>query len=124
MPDAKPDLVRGQYESWVYPEPVSDLTDLVRNSVWNGGDPKNLGKAYWPDRPVRKGLEILVAGCGTYAAALYALKADGVRTILQCIQSAGIAESSVADVIHLCRKMFRDLWRVGYFHFVFGPGRS
>lgn len=71
-PTRKSDPVQSQYEQWVYPEPVQDLSDPLARRVRDGGDPDVLGRAYWPDRPLRRDLHILIAGCGANAAARYA----------------------------------------------------
>ena len=63
------DAVRAQYERWVYPQPIEDLS---KNAFWDFGDPDFLGRAYWPHRRPREDLRILVAGCGPNAAARYA----------------------------------------------------
>jgi SAM-dependent methyltransferase len=62
------DAVRAQYEQWVYPKPIADLADPRQRGVRDASDPSLLGAAYWPDRPRRKDLRILVAGCGANAA--------------------------------------------------------
>lgn len=68
----KGDPVQSQYEQWVYPEPIPDLSDPRVRSTRDAGDPDVHGHAYWPDRPPRRDLHILVAGCGPNAAARYA----------------------------------------------------
>ena len=50
--------VAAQYEKWVYPAPIMDLsTPEVRNTKRDGGDPDILFHTYWPNRPC------LLAGC-------------------------------------------------------------
>ena len=71
-PTPSNDPVQTQYEQWVYPEPIPDLSDPQGRKVRDGGDPDVLGNAYWPDRPPRRNLQILIAGCGSNAAARYA----------------------------------------------------
>jgi SAM-dependent methyltransferase len=71
-PSRNDDLVQAQYEQWVYPLPIADLSDPRLRDARDGADPEVLGNAYWPDRPPRHGLHILVAGCGPNSAARYA----------------------------------------------------
>jgi SAM-dependent methyltransferase len=65
------DVVSGQYRKWVYPEPIVDLPGwLVGN--WQWFDPSHAHRMFWPDREARPDLDILVAGCGTNQAAVFA----------------------------------------------------
>lgn len=60
------------YTQHPYPPPVENL-DRAREE-WN--DPKRHRAEYhlfWPEKPFRAALDILVAGCGTWQAARYAL---------------------------------------------------
>lgn len=68
MTEARGEAVRAQYERWVYPQPIEDLS----GAGWDNGDPRFLSRAYWPERRPREDLRILVAGCGANAAARYA----------------------------------------------------
>jgi len=65
------DAVRAQYERWIYPEPIDDLS---KSTGVDFSDPGFLGRAYWPNRPPRQDLRILVAGCGPNAAARQAYR--------------------------------------------------
>src|ERR1041385_1674620 len=66
---AEIDLVRAQYEQWVFPLPVENLAGAAKQM----SDPGVMSLSYWPARPQRTGLDILVAGCGTREAAVLAL---------------------------------------------------
>src|SRR6266850_2543416 len=90
------DPVQAQYEQWVYPEPVSDLSDPRARIVRDGGDPNVLGHAYWPDRPPRRNLHILIAGCGSNAAARYAFHHRDASVV-----GVDVSESSLAHERHL-----------------------
>ena len=66
------DPVSEFYTSHPYPPPVENL-DRARDE-WR--DPNRHRAEYhtlWPNRPYRANLDILVAGCGTWQAAKYAL---------------------------------------------------
>jgi len=90
------DPVREQYERWVYPEPIPDLTDPRIRSSRERGDPGVLGHAYWPDRPAREDLHILVAGCGPNAAARYAFHHPAATVV-----GLDISQASLAHAQHL-----------------------
>jgi SAM-dependent methyltransferase len=69
--DLETDPVRSQYERWIYPEPIDDLS---KSTGVDFSDPDFLGRAYWPHRRPRQDLRILVAGCGPNAAARQAYR--------------------------------------------------
>lgn len=67
------DLVARQYERWPYPGKVDDLSKVPFDSPdVRYRDVERLYWMYWPDRECRDDLDILVAGCGTMAAAALA----------------------------------------------------
>jgi SAM-dependent methyltransferase len=65
------DVVSNQYERWMYPQPILDLKGWLANN-WQWFDPSHAHRMFWPDRESRPGLDILVAGCGTNQAAVFA----------------------------------------------------
>lgn len=67
------DPVVAQYERWLYPEPVDDLTHpSIAKYVNSFRSLQGLSPFYWPAGQPREDLDILVAGCGTLAGAVYA----------------------------------------------------
>jgi SAM-dependent methyltransferase len=76
------DLVAAQYERWSYPEPLQDVRDEpFQTPESHYKDLKDLYWAYWPRAPYREDLDILVAGCGTMAAACYAYLYPQARVV-------------------------------------------
>jgi SAM-dependent methyltransferase len=69
--DPRADVVSRQYEKWRYPEPIQDL-DVYAQDNWQWFDPSHSQRFMWPDREPRPDLDMLVAGCGTNQAAVYA----------------------------------------------------
>jgi SAM-dependent methyltransferase len=65
------DVVARQYERWRYPEPIHDLAAWVETN-WEWFDPVHAHRVLWPDRAYRPDLDILIAGCGTNQAAVFA----------------------------------------------------
>jgi SAM-dependent methyltransferase len=65
------DIVSSQYEKWVYPKPILDLDRWLENN-WQWFDPIHAHRIFWPDQSYRAGLDILIAGCGTNQAAVFA----------------------------------------------------
>lgn len=65
------DVVSDQYERWMYPQPILDIGQwLISN--WQWFDPSHAQRVLWPEREPRAGMDILVAGCGTNQAAIFA----------------------------------------------------
>jgi SAM-dependent methyltransferase len=69
--DARADVVSRQYERWRYPPPVEDLAAWSATN-WDWFDPVHAHRIFWPDRDYRPDLDILIAGCGTNQAAVFA----------------------------------------------------
>ncbi len=67
--DPKTDIVSRRYE--IYPEPIEDL-EAWTDSNWEWFDPVHAHSTLWPDRDYKPDLDILVAGCGTNQAAVFA----------------------------------------------------
>jgi SAM-dependent methyltransferase len=65
------DVVAQQYEKWQYPEPIQNLETWLSSS-WQWFDPSHAHRILWPDRPLNPDLDILIAGCGTNQAAVFA----------------------------------------------------
>jgi SAM-dependent methyltransferase len=90
------EAVRAQYERWVYPPPIDDLSKSPGRDF---ADPAFLGRAYWPHRRPREDLRILVAGCGPNAAARLAYHHPGAAVV-----GVDISEASLAHARHLKAK--------------------
>lgn len=74
------DVVSSQYERWVYPQPILDIQQwLVGN--WEWFDPSHAHRLFWPDRDYDPGMDILVAGCGTNQAAIFAYTNPQARIV-------------------------------------------
>jgi SAM-dependent methyltransferase len=69
--DPRVDGVSRQYDRWQYPPPVADLEAWTKNH-WDWFDPFWAHRVLWPNREYKPDLDILIAGCGTYQAAVFA----------------------------------------------------
>jgi SAM-dependent methyltransferase len=69
--DPRIDGVSSQYDRWEYPPPVTDLEAWTKNH-WDWFDPFWAHRVLWPNREYKPDLDILIAGCGTYQAAVFA----------------------------------------------------
>jgi len=68
------------YTSHPYPPPVANL-DRARDEWKDENRHRAEYHLLWPDRPYRADLEILIAGCGTWQAAKYALCRPDARVV-------------------------------------------
>jgi SAM-dependent methyltransferase len=74
------DIVSHQYERYRYPPPIDDIEAwLVDN--WEWFDPSHARRVLWPDREYTPGLDILIAGCGTNQAAVFAFTNPDARVV-------------------------------------------
>ena len=74
------DPVCAFYTSHPYPPPVENL-DRARDEWQDANRHRAEYHLFWPDRAYRSDLEILVAGCGTWQAAKYALCRPDARVV-------------------------------------------
>ncbi len=78
--DLRADVVSRQYERWRYPRPIQDLDAWVVNN-WQWFDPVHAHRMLWPDREYMPDLDILIAGCGTNQAAIFAYNNPAARVV-------------------------------------------
>ena len=83
------DTVSQQYERWIYPEPITDLPSWLSNN-WQWFDPSHAHRLFWPDRDYQPDLEILIAGCGTNQAAVFAYNNPGAHVTAIDISSSSL----------------------------------
>ena len=74
-------IVAQQYEKWVYPLPIMDLSVPEVRRMQDSGNPKSNFYTFWPSQPYRDDLDILIAGCGSNAAARYAFNHPNARVV-------------------------------------------
>ena len=90
------DAVTAQYEQWSYPPPYTDLESLPLNGPEsNFKDFRALHLAYWPAESYREDRDILVAGCGTMAAACYAWLYPKARVMGIDLSAASLAHEQL-----------------------------
>ncbi|OBF02089.1 bifunctional 2-polyprenyl-6-hydroxyphenol methylase/3-demethylubiquinol 3-O-methyltransferase UbiG [Mycobacterium sp. 852002-10029_SCH5224772] len=78
--DPRADAVARQYDRWEYPPPVTDLEAWTKNH-WDWFDPFWAHRVLWPDRAYKPDLDILIAGCGTFQAAVFAYMNRAARVV-------------------------------------------
>ena len=78
--DPRADVVSRQYERWRYPQPIQDLEAWAANS-WEWFDPSHAHRMLWPDREYKPDLDILIAGCGTNQAAVFAFTNPDAKVV-------------------------------------------
>ncbi|MBV8789718.1 MAG: class I SAM-dependent methyltransferase [Mycobacterium sp.] len=78
--DPRADSVSGQYDRWEYPPPVGDLEAWTKNH-WDWFDPYWAHRVLWPNRAYKEDLDILIAGCGTFQASVFAFMNPGAKVV-------------------------------------------
>ena len=74
------DVVGRQYERWRYPPPIQDLVAWSVHN-WEWFDPLHAHRVLWPDREYQPDLDILIAGCGTNQAAVFAFTNRAAKVV-------------------------------------------
>ncbi|RFZ46811.1 tRNA (mo5U34)-methyltransferase [Mycobacterium marinum] len=78
--DPRADIVSRQYQRWVYPHPIEDLPAWT-SANWEWFDPVYSHRILWPDRAYQPDLDILIAGCGTNQAAIFAFTNRSAKVV-------------------------------------------
>jgi SAM-dependent methyltransferase len=78
--DPRVDGVSRQYDRWEYPPPVTDLGAWTKNH-WDWFDPFWAHRVLWPDREYKPDADILIAGCGTFQAAVFAFMNRAAKVV-------------------------------------------
>jgi SAM-dependent methyltransferase len=98
------DTVAKQYERWRYPTPIENL-DAWLQSNWERFDPVHAHRLLWPDREYQPDLDILIAGCGTNQAAVFAYTNPKAKVV-----AVDISQPSLDHQQHLKEKY--GLWNL------------
>jgi SAM-dependent methyltransferase len=95
------DPVQAQYERWVYPPRAHDLSIMPLDAPeWHHLDMRTLYWLFWPAAPYRDDLDILVAGCGSLAAAAQAYLFPRSRVVGIDISRASLAHQETLKNKH------------------------
>ena len=78
--DPRADVVSRQYERWRYPQPIQDL-EALPDGIWHWFDPSRFHEMLWPGRDYKPDLDILIAGCGTNQAAVFAYRNPDAKVV-------------------------------------------
>jgi SAM-dependent methyltransferase len=89
MSDPRADVVAKQYEKWTYPEPIQNLETWLTNN-WQWFDPSHAHRVLWPDRPYQPDMDILIAGCGTNQASVFAYTNRAAKVVAVDVSQASL----------------------------------
>ena len=81
MNDPRAGIVSRQYSRWMYPQPIEDVEAWLSRGNYQLFDPIRANRIIWPDREYRPDLDILIAGCGTNQAAVFAFTNRAARVV-------------------------------------------
>ena len=87
--DARADGVSRQYERWRYPAPITDLEAWTATN-WEFFDPARAHRILWPNREYKPDLDILIAGCGTNQAAVFAFTNRAAKVVAVDISQSAL----------------------------------
>jgi SAM-dependent methyltransferase len=87
--DPRADVVARQYQRYRYPAPIQDLEAWSRDN-WQLFDPSHANPVLWPDREYKPDLDILIAGCGTNQAAVFAYMNRDAKVVAADISQASL----------------------------------
>jgi SAM-dependent methyltransferase len=74
-------------------------------SIWHWFDPSHFHRIFWPDQEQKRDLDILIAGCGTNQAAVFAYRNPGAKVV-----GVDISQPSLDHQQYL-KDNFQSLWR-------------
>jgi SAM-dependent methyltransferase len=113
--DPRTDVVNRQYERWTYPEPIPDLDAWTRGN-FEPFDPSRSNRILWPDQEYKPELDILIAGCGSNQAAIYAYMNRAAKVV-----GVDVSQSSLDHQQYL--KDSDWLWRLDVLAMALSPTR-
>ncbi len=94
----KDELVARQYKDWVYPQPIPDISEFVKQ-YYDLSDPSLFRRKLWPRKIEPENLSILIAGCGANQAAHYAFTNRNSEVL-----GIDVSDSSLGHEAHLKQK--------------------
>lgn len=83
------DLVSDQYSRWPYPAPISDLPSWLATN-WEWFDPRHSHRLLWPNRDYKPDSDILIAGCGSNQAAVFAFTNPSANVVAIDVSPAAL----------------------------------
>lgn len=99
-PATENNVVARQYEKWMYPFPIPDLSAPEVRGKRDGGDFLRNYHTFWPDQEPREDLDVLIAGCGSNAAARYAFNHPKARVVGIDLSSSSLAHEAYLKEKH------------------------
>ena len=94
--DPRSDVVVRQYERWRYPRPIQDLEGWVQGN-WEWFDPSHAHRVLWPDRDYKPDVDILIAGCGTNQASVFAYNNPKAKVVAVDISQPSLDHPAVPE---------------------------
>jgi len=83
------DLVSDQYSRWPYPAPITDVPGWLAAN-WEWFDPCHAHRLLWPNRDYKADSEILIAGCGSNQAAVFAFTNPSAKVVAIDVSPAAL----------------------------------
>lgn len=102
--DPGADVVGRQYQRWSYPRPITDI-EVWTVDHWEWFDPVHAHRILWPDREYQPDLDILIAGCGTNQAAVFAFTNPASKVVAVDISQSSLDHQQYLKDKHALRNL-------------------
>lgn len=93
------DHVSDQYARWPYPAPIIDLPGWLATN-WEWFDPSHAHQLLWPSREYSPDIDILIVGCGSNQAAVFAYTNPTARVVAIDVSPAALEHHSFLKKKH------------------------
>ena len=102
--DPHTDVVARQYSNWRYPEPIQNIEEWL-DTNWEWFDPVHSHRTLWPDRGYKPDLDILIAGCGTNQAAVFAYTNPHAKVVAVDVSQPSLAHHQFLKEKHRLKNL-------------------
>jgi SAM-dependent methyltransferase len=109
-------LVKEQYENYIYPLPVDSLEPIDGKITIETMDPIYLRRKYWPKKNEPENLNILIAGCGSNQAARIAFNNPNCKVLGIDISKASLENQAALKNRHELNNLQLELLPIEELH--------
>lgn len=93
------DVVSNQYARWPYPAPINDIPTWLETN-WEWFDPSHAHRLLWPSREYTPEIDILIVGCGSNQAAVFAFTNPAAKVVAIDVSPAALKHHEALKARH------------------------
>lgn len=93
------DVVSNQYARWPYPAPIHDIPTWLETN-WEWFDPSHAHRLLWPSREYTPEIDILIVGCGSNQAAVFAFTNPAAKVVAIDVSPAALKHHEALKARH------------------------